>query len=524
MVMMAQDRSLSGLLRTIVEGITQVSDVVLARIWLIHAGDLCRTCPFNADCPDQTRCLHLVASAGNSNDAWADYQHTGGRFNRLPIGSLKIGRIAKSGEPLLISNIGGDEDWTADPDWIKREGVKTFVGHPLVHRGEILGVFAFFDSKDVGQVDFEWLNVFADYAALSIANTQAFEKSERARSRLEEENEYLRREVSADYGVGNLIGRSAVMQSVMQQVRLVAKTDATVLITGESGTGKELIAHAIHEQSPRRQRPLVKVNCGAITESLFESELFGHVRGAFTGAIKDKTGRFELADGGTLFLDEIGEVPLAMQSKLLRVLEERVFERVGEARSQKVDVRIVAATNRDLHAAAEAGRFRSDLLYRLNVFPLPLPPLRERGDDILQLAAHFAQQSANRFNYSVPELDEAAVRQFLAYPWPGNVRELRNVIERAVILSEGKSLDLQLPVLRQTDKDPHKTAVPIRLDRLGLMTSEELKQQERENMLAALRKTGGKVFGPSGAAALLGVRPTTLATRIKKMGLKRVWP
>jgi transcriptional regulator with GAF, ATPase, and Fis domain len=374
------------------------------------------------------------------------------------------------------------------------------------------------------RVDFEWLNVFADYTAISLANTRAFAESEQARNRLEEENECLRREISAGDGADSLIGRSVAMQSVMQYVKLVARTDATVLISGESGTGKELIAHAIHEQSPRRHRPLIKVNCAAITETLFESEFFGHVRGAFTGAIKDHAGRFELANGGTLFLDEIGEVPLAMQSKLLRVLEHREFERVGEAHSQKVDVRIIAATNRDLQVEVEGGRFRSDLLYRVSIFPLPLPPLRERGEDVLHLARHFAEKSAHRFKYPVPELDEAAENQVLAYPWPGNVRELQNVIERAVILSEGKSPYLALPVLRQTDKDLSKTALPAPLDRVGLLTGEELKQQERANLLAALKRSGGKVFGLSGAAALLGVKPTTLATRIKKLGLKRDWP
>ena len=313
--------------------------------------------------------------------------------------------------------------------------------------------------------------------------------------------------------VGEIVGASTSMRKVMEQIRLVAPTDAAVLIMGESGTGKELVARAIHEHSLRSGRPLIKVNCGAVPDTLFESEFFGHVKGAFTGAFKDKLGRFELADGGTLFLDEISETPLTMQVKLLRVLQEHELERVGDVRSRRINVRIVAATNRDLKKAVDAGHFRQDLYYRVSVFPIELPPLRERRDDILPLAAHFVKQIARRINRPEPQLTEAGMKQLISLEWPGNVRELQNAIERAFILAKGGFL--QFDWLQAADV---QSALPA--NTRGVLTSAELKRCERENLAAALAQTQGKVFGPKGAAALLGMKPTTVISRIKALGLE----
>ena len=517
MVSMAQNRSLAEVLRAVVEGMARCKNVVLARIWLIDSGDVCETCRMRPECPDQTRCLHLVASAGNPGHPKENYQRLDGAFRRFPLGVRKIGRVAQSGEPLLVANLQGDEQWIADREWVKREGAKTFAAQPLVFRGEVLGVLAIFDCGTFGAEEFQWLRVFADHAAVSIANARAFEEIAFLKARLEEENVYLREAVTEALGTHDIVGTSPALKKVLQQIQLVAPTDAAVLINGESGTGKELVARAIHENSSRKGRALIKVNCGAVPESLFESEFFGHARGAFTGAVRDKPGRFELADGGTLFLDEIGEVPLAMQAKLLRVLQEQEVERVGETRTRKISVRIVAATNRDLKKEVEAGRFRQDLFYRLSVFPLEIPPLRERREDIPLLLGHFVKQAAKRMNRPVPRLTQAVASQLSKHAWPGNVRELQNSVERAVILSQGGPLQFDLP---ETKSHANEAVEPLISSRTSLLTREELRRQERENLAAALQQSGGKIFGPGGAAELLGMKPTTLASRIKAWGLR----
>ena len=339
---------------------------------------------------------------------------------------------------------------------------------------------------------------------------------EQEQLRLEAQNAYLREEIRVEQNFGDIIGESPGLRKVVQQIQLVAPTNASVLITGESGTGKELVARAIHEHSSRSGRALVKLNCSAVPEGLFESEFFGHVRGAFTGALKDKPGRFELADGGTLFLDEIGEVPLAMQAKLLRVLQEQELERIGDTRTRKINVRIVAATNRDLKKEVDTGRFRQDLFCRLSVFPIEVPPLRERREDIPPLAAHFVRQSARRMNRPDLRITQAALGELAAYDWPGNVRELQNTVERAVILSRGGPLRFDLAGSNAADTSrphPQLASKPI------LLTRDELKRQERDAVAAALKQTGGEVFGPGGAAELLGMKPTTLASRIKALRL-----
>jgi transcriptional regulator with GAF, ATPase, and Fis domain len=341
---------------------------------------------------------------------------------------------------------------------------------------------------------------------------------EREQVRIQDQNAYLWEEIRREHNFCDIVGGSPGLRKVMQQIELVAPTYAAVLVTGESGTGKELVARAIHDHSSRKDSAFIKVNCSAVPESLFESEFFGHVRGAFTGALKDKPGRFELADGGTLFLDEIGEAPLAMQAKLLRVLQEQELERVGDTRTRKVDVRIIAATSRDLKKEVDAGRFREDLFYRLSVFPIQIPPLRERRDDIPPLAAHFVKQSARRMNRPTPRITQATIRQLTAHDWPGNVRELQNAVERAVILSQSGVLRFELAESIAIDA-PLAPTHP--LSKSALLTRDELKRQERDSIATALKQTGGKIFGPGGAAELLGMKPTTLASRIKALGLQR---
>lgn len=341
---------------------------------------------------------------------------------------------------------------------------------------------------------------------------------EQEQARLQAQNEYLLQEIRSAHDFGDIIGESPGIRKVMQQIQLVAPTDAAVLINGESGTGKELVAHAIHENSPRKNRALIKVNCGAVPENLFESEFFGHMRGAFTGAVRDKPGRFELADGGTLFLDEIGEIPLAMQAKLLRVLQEQEIERVGDTRTRKINVRIIAATNRDLKKEVEAGRFRQDLFYRLVVFPLEIPPLRERREDIAPLAAHFVRVTAKKMNCPPPRFTKAQAEQLAAHDWPGNIRELQNAVERAVILAQNGPLNFELPAATGNNTVP-VTADPVKSP--AILTREAWKRHERESIAAAMKQSGGKVFGPGGAAELLNMKPTTLASRIKALGLNQ---
>jgi DNA-binding NtrC family response regulator len=313
---------------------------------------------------------------------------------------------------------------------------------------------------------------------------------------------------------GGLVGESEALQTVLQQIELVADTDATVLITGESGTGKDLVARAIHERSRRHNAPLVRVNCGSIPESLFESELFGHVKGAFTGALADRTGRFGAAQGGTLMLDEIGEVPLTMQPKLLHVLQEKSFERVGETRTRKIDVRIVAATNRDLAADVETGRFRGDLFYRLNVFPIENPPLRDRREDIPLLAEHFIRASARRLHRELPRLTETALRQLMTRDWPGNIRQLENVIERAVILARDGQLRFETGHGAPTSQ-PSSTS-----STLPLLSRAAMEKHQRDAIVAALDRSGGRVSGPRGAAELLGMKASTLFSRMTVLGLR----
>ncbi|WP_275545487.1 MULTISPECIES: sigma 54-interacting transcriptional regulator [unclassified Pseudomonas] len=344
---------------------------------------------------------------------------------------------------------------------------------------------------------------------------QALSEVQQLKQRLELENAYLQEEIRGEYAQHDLVGRSAAMQQVIHQIELVAPTGANVLITGESGTGKELIARAIHDNSGRSRRPLIRVNCAAVPRELFESEFFGHIRGAFTGALNDRVGRFELADGGTLFLDEVGEIPLELQSKLLRVLQEQQLERVGDNRTRQVDVRVIAATNRDLRQEVRAGRFREDLYFRLNVFPIESAPLRQRPEDIPPLAQHFLSRACRQLNRPEPSLRLADIQRLQAYSWPGNIRELENLIERAVIISPGTRLRLDLP----NDNGNEVPSQPPAEQEMRIFTQGEQRRQMRENLIAALTACAGRISGKDGAARLLELKPTTLRSRLESFAI-----
>ena len=378
------------------------------------------------------------------------------------------------------------------------------------------------DRDENGEVTFLYV-ALKDVTERNRAERQlraAFEENARLREELERERDYLREEVQVSMNFGRIIGESTALKKMLARLEAVAQTSASVLIQGESGTGKELVAHVIHARSSRADGPLVKVNCASIPHELFESEFFGHVKGAFTGAHRDRVGRFQLADGGTIFLDEIGEIPLELQGKLLRVLQESEYERVGDETTLSVDVRVVAATNRDLEKVVEQGGFREDLYYRLSVFPIDVPPLRERGEDIVQLASHFLEKASLDFGHRPLTLSRQQLSLLDKYDWPGNVRELKNVIERAVILSEGKVLRLDLAMADILRTTRSKNARANRAE-THVMSEDELIALQKENMLAALRLSDGRVSGPEGAAQMVGLKPSTFTDRMKKFGIDK---
>ena len=444
---MSHERSLPALLNLLVERLRTLPEVALARIWLIRPGDLCDTCPSRPDCPDQTNCLHLVASAASplSANSGTDWFQLDGSYRRYPLGVRHIGGIGQSGESMILNETAGDPEWFARGDWLQKEAIESFAGHPLAFGNDVFGVLGVFRRALIDEHEFAWLRAFADHAAASIANAKAFEEIERLKAQVELENEYLQEEVRTAHTYGGIVRESAPLRKVLNQVSLVAPTDSSVLILGESGTGKELVARAIHEQSRRSQHPMVKVNCAAIPKDLFESEFFGHTKGAFTGAVRDRVGRFQLAHQGTLFLDEIAEIPLDLQGKLLRVLQEGTFERVGDAHPHTVDVRVIAATNQSLEEGVKSGQFRQDLYYRLNVFPITVAPLRERPEDIPALTIDCIEKASRRMGIKALQPTKKQILALQSYQWPGNVRELQNVIERALITARSGRLELNLP-------------------------------------------------------------------------------
>lgn len=517
---LAEQRSLPAVLKTIIEVVARQPGTALARLWLAEPDKTCPVCSPGEWNPEPG--LHLRASAGTPATEGSDWTRINGTFHRIPLSTskLKIAHMVATGESIHIPRLAADHQWVRHPAWVQAEGLLSFTGHALVFRGEPLGVLAVFRRTPANDTFVNWLQTMANAAAVAIANARAFEEAESLRHELELERDYLREEIESAGSFGEILGESAALQRVLHQVAMVAATDASVLVLGESGTGKELIARAIHQRSARARKPLVKVNCGSIPHELFESEFFGHVRGSFTGAVRDRVGRFQLADGGTLFLDEVGEIPLDLQSKLLRVLQEGEFERVGDEATRRVNVRVVAATNRDLRKEVDEGRFRLDLYYRLGVFPMEVPPLRERWEDIPLLIAHFVRQAGLRFHVPESSVSNGEMKLAQRYEWPGNVRELQSVVERAVIVSRGGKLTFDLPSNARRARD---TASPPPLPSASpaVIPEREWRNRERANILAALREANFKVSGKGGAAELLGISPGTLESRIKVFGINK---
>lgn len=395
--------------------------------------------------------------------------------------------------------------WRVDGSYFPVE----FTSTPVIRDSEIIGAVVVF--RDIS----ERLNTEAKL-------TQALSELQSLKSRLEQQNEYLQEEILQENQYHEIVGNSSSIREIIEKIKVVAQTDANVMIYGESGTGKELIARAIHQSSHRSQQPLIRVNCAAIPPELFESEFFGHVKGAFTGAIRDRAGRFELADQGTLFLDEIGELPLELQSKLLRVLQEGTFERVGEERTRKVNVRIIAATNRDLKVEVRQKRFREDLYFRLNVFPIFSPALRERKEDIPLLVSHFTKLICEQRKVPYLSFSQKHIQELQRYNWPGNIRELQNVLERAMITARHGAVSFQY--LLEQDGQPvsqtKESNVLVENGNSDILTIDDLKQIEIENLKRAVQHCEGKIFGEDGAAKLLGINPTTLISKLKKLGIR----
>jgi formate hydrogenlyase transcriptional activator len=394
---------------------------------------------------------------------------------------------------------------------IRGEGIRSFCAVPLNSARRHLGALAVgsFEEHHYSGEGLEFLQRAAKQVAIAVENALAFQEIAELRDKLAKEKLYLEEEIQTEYNFKEIIGDTQGLKNVLKQVQIVATTDSTVLILGETGTGKELVARALHDLSDRRERTFVKLNCAAIPTGLLESEIFGHEKGAFTGAIATKIGRFELADRGTLFLDEVGEIPLELQVKLLRVLQEQEFERLGSNRTIRVNVRIIAATNRALWQLVEDQKFRSDLYYRLNVFPITVPPLRERPQDIPLLVRHFVQKFALQMKKRIDMIPVETMKALQTYPWPGNVRELENFVERSVILTQGHDLVVSLSDLRRTPTVSVTSGTA------------NLEQVEREHILHVLKETNWVLAGASGAATKLGMKRTTLWSKMKKLGISR---
>jgi formate hydrogenlyase transcriptional activator len=434
----------------------------------------------------------------------------------LPVEDDPAGLVWQIQQPLIISSVAEASRWPQFLERVRPQGLKSLCGLPLTTARRRLGTLVFasrqpavYETADAG-----FLQLVANQVAVAVENALAFQEIQALKDKLVEENAYLEEEVRTEHNFGEIVGEGAALRRVLKDVETVAPTGSTVLIRGETGTGKELIARALHELSDRRDRTFVKLNCAAIPTGLLESELFGHERGAFTGAISQKVGRFELAHHGTFLLDEVGDIPMELQPKLLRVLQEQEFERLGGTKTIRVDVRLLASTHRDLARMVSDGRFREDLYYRLNVFPLVLPPLRERLDDIPRLVRHFTQRFARRMGRRIETIPSTVMEALVRYPWPGNIRELQNVIERAVILSPGPSLQVPPGDLQPS---PAQT-------RASAAAPSTLADAERDHILGILSETGWVLSGPDGAAARLGVKRTTLQSRMKRLGISRPLP
>ena len=430
--------------------------------------------------------------------------------HEVAIDDCPAGLVWQQQQSLIVPKLTEERRWPKVIGHMKEDGTESFCFVPLTTSRSQLGAMGFMSLQQdaYSDADIQFLQQVAQQVAVAVENALAFQEIAELKDKLAKEKLYLEEEIRTEHGFEDIIGESNPLKNVLKQVEVVAPTDSTVLIQGETGTGKELIARAIHRLSSRGARTFVKLNCAAIPTGLLESELFGHERGAFTGAISQRAGRFELADKGTIFLDEVGEIPLELQSKLLRVLQEQEFERLGSTKTIRVNVRLIAATNQDLKGLVESKQFRSDLYYRLNVFPVTLPPLRERPEDIPILVRYFTQHYAIRMKKNIQSVPAKTLEVLSRYAWPGNIRELENLVERSVILTQGR--DLQVPISEL------QTATL-----LTSSTTTTLEEAEREQILRALHETKWVIGGPSGAAARLGIKRTTLQSKMQKLGISR---
>jgi len=463
-----------------------------------------------------------------------DFSSRPGLFDQeitVPLDTTPSGHCFTTGQPLLARGSEIDRFSNEIIRMLRAEGVQTICCVPLITHSRTFGTLNLASRREDAfpPQDVELLQQVAAQIAIAVENALAFKQIDALKDKLAEEKLYLEEEIRSEFNFEEIIGESPAIKRALAQVELVAPAGTAVLVTGETGTGKELIARAVHNHSPRRERTFVKINCAAIPGGLLESELFGHERGAFTGALTQKIGRFELADHGTLFLDEVADLPIDLQPKLLRVLQEQEFERLGSNHTRRVDVRIVAATNADLAKLVAERSFRSDLYYRLNVFPIHIPALRERREDVPHLVRYFVQKFSRRLNKTVAYIPSDAMDALSNYSWPGNIRELENFIERAVLLSPGKELRVPLAELHSTAFANHGENSPAGADSSSSFATltapassiSTLEEAERQHILRALRQTGWRIAGPKGAAALLGMKRTTLQARMRKLAIRR---
>jgi formate hydrogenlyase transcriptional activator len=441
----------------------------------------------------------------------------------IPIDSSISGQVYRRGQRFLLrsedlpvlSTRYGVAPWVRDA--LNEAGISSGCFLPLIHDGRVIGVMVLgtSEAREFTAAEIDYLQEVAEFVAAVLDNALRFDALNTSQQRLTSERHYTDEELRTVFDFEHIVGRSKAMRAVLRHVQTVAPTDSDVLVLGETGTGKELVARAIHDRSHRKDQPFIKLDCAAIPATLIESELFGHEKGAFTGAISQKLGRLEIADRGTVFLDEIGDLPLELQTRLLRVLQDRAFERLGSNRTIHLNVRVIAATNRDLDQMVAKGEFRADLYYRLKVFPIAIPPLRERPDDIPPLVWHYVHKYAERLKKTIDTIPAEAMKAFKRYAWPGNVRELQHFMERSVILTSGKVL--QAPIRALDDNRLHPTVT-------SAANSRTMEEVERETILQALQESNWVVGGPTGAAKRLGLKRTTLASRIERLGISRLSP